>query len=59
MLGDSKKSLEIDLEVYEKRKKLFGENHPDCLATLQGISVSVKLFNFYFSTQISVIQRKV
>ena len=47
-LGDDKKSLEIKQEVYEKRKKLYGENHPDCLATLQGISVTVKLLHFYF-----------
>lgn len=34
-LGDDKKSLEISLEIYEKRVKLFGKNHPDCLETLQ------------------------
>ena len=34
MVGDAKKSLELNLEVYEKRKKYIGENDLDTIETL-------------------------
>ena len=39
-IGDSKKNLEMNKEVYSKRVKLLGEDHPDTLNSLWLLGIS-------------------
>ena len=45
--GDFQKSLEISQELYEKRKKILGEKHPDTLKAFNNMAVSYSKLGEY------------
>ena len=47
MLGDYKKAYELYKVVYDKRLKIFGEDHPITIESLSNLSVSV-IYKFCF-----------